>query len=84
VKSCTCNGTNDNCRFCSGSGYVSDTTPLPRPPSPPQWVPMSFVEKEPRPHVYVKDPINWGEVLIGLLTFSPFIIWFVVWLWKHL
>ena len=45
---------------------------------------MSFVEKEPKPHVYVKDPINWGEVLIGLLTFSPFIIWFVVWLWKHL
>lgn len=30
MKPCVCNGTNDNCRYCSGSGYVSDNKPLPK------------------------------------------------------
>jgi len=83
MKPCTCNGTNDNCRYCSGSGYVSDSTPLPKSP-PSRWAPMALNEKEPAPRVFVGEPTNWTEVIVGVLTFSPLIIWFLVWLWKHL
>src|SRR6266849_10642908 len=30
MKPCVCNGSNDNCRYCSGSGYVPDEEPLPK------------------------------------------------------
>jgi hypothetical protein len=30
MKPCVCNGSNDNCRYCSGSGYVPDDNPLPK------------------------------------------------------
>jgi hypothetical protein len=30
MKPCVCNGSNDNCRYCSGSGYVPDEKPLPK------------------------------------------------------
>jgi hypothetical protein len=47
MKPCVCNGSNDNCRYCSGSGYVPDDKPLPKgvtknpyigmePPTPPR------------------------------------------------
>lgn len=29
MKACVCGGSNANCRYCSGSGYVSDATGLP-------------------------------------------------------
>jgi len=29
MKSCSCNGMNENCRHYSGLGYVSDDQPLP-------------------------------------------------------
>jgi hypothetical protein len=35
MKPCVCNGRNDNCRYCSGSGYVSDETFLPVQGHPP-------------------------------------------------
>lgn len=30
MKSCSCNGMNENCRNCFGLGYVPDDQPLPR------------------------------------------------------
>jgi len=30
MKPCVCNGSNDNCRYCSGSGYVPEEKPLPK------------------------------------------------------
>lgn len=30
MKPCVCNGSNDNCRYCSGSGYVPDEERLPK------------------------------------------------------
>jgi hypothetical protein len=30
MKPCVCGGENGDCRYCSGSGYVSDLTGLPR------------------------------------------------------
>jgi len=47
MKPCVCNGSNANCRYCSGSGYVPDEESLPKgtptnpymgmkPPAPPQ------------------------------------------------
>jgi len=84
MKPCTCNGTNDNCRFCSGSGYVSDSMPLPKPPNPSQRIPMSFNEKEPRPPVFAKTPTDWKEVIIGGISLLwPLIIWVLYWLWKN-
>jgi hypothetical protein len=89
MKPCTCNGTNNNCRYCSGSGYVSDPTPLPKTPGPAQWIPMSSVEKEPGPPVFLKRPTDWNEIIGGILAlFFPFILWFVFWflrwLWRNL
>ena len=84
MKPCACNGTNDNCRYCSGSGYVSDPMPMPKPPTPSQRIPMSFTEKEPLPPVYPKAPTDWKEVIIGVLSLlAPLIIWFLHSLWKN-
>src|SRR2546422_4831483 len=48
MNPCVCAGSNENCRYCSGSGYVPDSTGLPGAPSPGQnWVPESI--REPRP-----------------------------------
>jgi hypothetical protein len=30
MKPCVCNGSNDNCRYCSGSGYVPNEKALPK------------------------------------------------------
>jgi hypothetical protein len=29
MKPCSCDGTNENCRWCSGSGEVPDSAPIP-------------------------------------------------------
>ncbi len=54
MKPCVCAGSNEDCRYCSGSGYVSDSTRLPGAPPPGQnWVPESICEpraqEEPTP-----------------------------------
>lgn len=46
MKPCVCNGSNDNCRYCSGSGYVPDETPLPIQGHPPH-----------NPYVNMKPPL---------------------------
>jgi len=84
MKPCTCGGTNENCRYCCGSGYVPDSTPLPEGPTPRPRVPMSFIEKEPSPPVFAKERTNWKEIIGGVVALLlPFIILFLRWLWKN-
>ena len=46
-------------------------------------IPESYVEKVPRPPVYVKQPTNWNEIIVGVLVLLfPFIIMFLRWLLK--
>src|SRR5271167_1446668 len=59
MKPCTCNGSNDNCRYCSGSGYVRDETPLPTQPYPPNNPYLNM--KAPTPPYL--DPEIWDELV---------------------
>ena len=44
MKPCVCAGTNSNCRYCSGSGYVANGIGLPRPKSVGDtWAPQSEI-----------------------------------------
>jgi hypothetical protein len=50
MKTCVCEGRNENCRYCGGSGSVPDDMGLPQPPSDIKaWVPESQSVSEPRP-----------------------------------
>ncbi len=85
MKPCTCGGSNDSCRYCSGSGYVADSVVLLKGPESKgnPWIPESYVEKAPRPPVYIKRPTNWNEIIVGVLVLLfPFIIMFLQWLLK--
>jgi hypothetical protein len=89
MKPCICNGGNENCCYCFGSGYVPDKAPLPKPPTPRPPIPVSSVEKETAPPVFVKRPTDWKEIIRGILAlFFPFVLWFVFWflrwLWRNL
>lgn len=84
MKPCTCNGANENCCRCSGSGYVLDSGSPSIDPKLQKWIPESQVEKEPRPYVtspermYRKDWIEYiGELVVGLLTllFILYLLW---------
>ncbi len=77
MKPCTFGGTNESCRYCFGSGYVTDRTPVPRPPTPRQPIPISLVDREPSPPVFAKRSIHWKEIIGGVLALLfPFIIVF--------
>ena len=42
MKPCVCGGSNENCRYCGGEGYVPDDKGLPHPPSDLEtWLPES-------------------------------------------
>lgn len=84
MKPCVCNGTNENCCRCSGSGYVLDSGSPPVDPELLKWIPESQVEKEPRPYVtsparmHREDWIEYiGELVVGLLTllFILYLLW---------
>ncbi len=47
MKPCVCGGSNSNCRYCSGSGYVPDNKGLPQTQSElEKWLPESEAVKE--------------------------------------
>jgi hypothetical protein len=50
MKTCVCEGRNENCRYCGGSGAVPDGISLPQPPSDLKtWIPESQSVAESRP-----------------------------------
>jgi hypothetical protein len=58
MKPCTCNGANENCCRCSGSGYVLDSGSPPIDPKLQEWIPESRPEKEPSPYVASPERIT--------------------------
>ena len=62
MKPCVCNGSNDNCRYCSGSGYVPDKNPLPKgiPENP-------YIGMKP-PTTSRLDPEIEDEIVRGILA----------------
>jgi len=62
MKPCVCNGSNDNCRYCSGSGYVCDDAPLPKGITKSPYIDM----KPPTPSRL--DPGIEDEIVRGILA----------------
>src|ERR1700690_2040247 len=59
MKPWRCNGSNDNCRYCSGWGYVGDETPLPIQGHPPN---NPYIGMKP-PTPPELDPEIWEEIV---------------------
>jgi len=80
-KPCTCNGTNENCSRCFGSGYIRDSGLPSINPKLQNWIPESQVEKDPRQYIPSRGPINWGELIgesiVGFLSllFILYLLW---------
>jgi hypothetical protein len=62
MKPCVCNGSNDNCSYCSGSGYVPDEKLLPKgiPENP-------YIGMKP-PTTPPLDPEIEDEIVRGILA----------------
>src|SRR2546428_7275098 len=46
MKACVCDGSNENCMYCGGSGYVDDDKALPRRPDDlGSWLPNEAPER---------------------------------------
>ena len=93
MKPCVCGGSNDNCRYCGGAGYVPDDRGLPHPPSDlEKWVPETFTvpaRQEKPPFVEgksgsptLKEDLKgcfWGWLLWAVFAL---VVMFLGFLWK--
>ena|ERR1700686_2463729 len=61
MKPCVCEGSNDKCRYCSGSGYVSDLTPLPS--ATPHHNPYLGKQLAPSPYA-AGEPLREGDEIL--------------------
>jgi len=85
MKACVCGGSNENCRYCFGSGYVAKATGLPvGNRASRSWAPGSLPEppKEENKHFSHGPPLSahselWDLLLWGLLV--PLLAYLVLW-----
>jgi len=87
MRPCRCGGSNENCCFCYGSGYVKDDPAhQPQPPTDLRnWLPNRLEEREPTPRPYIRKPIRWKEIIVGILALCfPLILLLLHWLWRQM
>ena len=74
MKPCVCGGSNANCRYCSGSGSVTDSIGLPRNSSTQRtWAAVS--EPVPGPGL---ETARWNVVSTPKRVSPQFLRWFLV------
>lgn len=83
MKPCICGGSNTNCRYCSGSGYVSDAVGLPQNRTGREELgPASELVHEPAPKPKAFVPRKRRTTITDLAWYLLFLLitFLIVWL----